>query len=65
MEEMVGVPFFHFHFYFVPLPSMRNNSRCPRRISYRTYFGIKFFKKVSEKFGSVDGFLYICGMLNN
>lgn len=23
MEEMVGVPFFHFHFYFVPLPSMK------------------------------------------
>ena len=22
-------------------------------------------KKVSEKFGSVDSFLYICGMLNN
>ena len=46
MEEMVGVPFFHFHFYFVHLPTMRNNSRCPRRINYWTYFGIN--KKVSE-----------------
>ena len=64
MEEMVGVPFFHFHFYFVSLPSMREKLYSPRRISYRTYFGIKF-KKVSEKFGSVDGFLYICGILNN
>ena len=22
MEEMVGMPFLHFHFYFVPLSSM-------------------------------------------
>lgn len=64
MEEMVGVPFFHFHFYFVPLPTMKK-LYSPRRISYRTYFGIKFLKKVSKMFGSVDGFLYICGMLNN
>lgn len=28
MEEMVGVPFFHFHFYFVPLSAMRDNSRA-------------------------------------
>ncbi len=48
MEEMVGVPFFHFHFYFVPLPSMKKLYR-PRRISYGTYFGIKLkksFRKV-------------------
>lgn len=64
MEEMVGVPFFHFHFYFVPLPTMRNNSRCPRRINYSTIFGIKT-KKVSKMFGSVDDFLYFCGILNN
>ena len=25
MEEMVGVPFFCFHFNFVPLPSMKKN----------------------------------------
>ena len=45
MEEMVGVPFFHFHFYFVPLRSIKK-LYSPRRISYWTYFGIN--KKVSE-----------------
>ncbi len=45
MEEMVGVPFFCFHFNFVPLPSMKK-LYSPRRISYWTYFGIN--KKVSE-----------------
>lgn len=63
MEEMVGVPFFHFHFYFVPLAAMRDNSRCPRRISYWINFETKK-KKVSKKFGSMDVFLYFCGMLN-
>lgn len=64
MEEMVGVRFFHFHFYFVPLSAMRDNSRCPRRISYWMNFETK--KKNSfKKFGSVDDFLYFCGMLNN
>lgn len=43
MEEMVGVPFFHFHFYFVPLPSMRNNSRCPRRNKLQDLFWNKIF----------------------
>lgn len=49
MEEMVGVPFFHFHFYFVPLSAMRDNSRCQRRISYWMNFETKkknSFKKV-------------------
>lgn len=64
MEEMVGVLFFHFHFYFVPLSAMRDNSRCLRRISYWMKFETKR-KIVSEKFGSVDDFLYFCGMLNN
>ena len=63
MEEMVGVPFSQFHFYFVPLSAMRNNSRCPRRISYWINFETKK-KKVSKKFGSMDVFLYFCGMLN-
>ena len=48
MEEMVGVPFFHFHFNFVPLPTMKK-LYSPRRISYRTYFGIKFLKKSFRK----------------
>jgi len=63
MEEMVGVPFSQFHFYFVPLSAMRNNSRCPRRISYWMNFETKK-KKSFKKFGSVDDFLYFCGMLN-
>lgn len=49
MEEMVGVLFFYFHFYFVPLSAMRDNSRCPRRISYWMNFETKkknSFKKV-------------------
>ncbi|WP_262301287.1 hypothetical protein [Segatella hominis] len=63
MEEMVGCLSFIFYFIFVPLSAMRNNSRCPRRISYWINFETKK-KKVSKKFGSMDVFLYFCGMLN-
>ena len=41
MEEMVGCLSFIFYFIFVPLSAMRNNSRCPRRISYWINFETK------------------------
>ncbi len=32
MEEMVGMPFLHFHFYFVPLSSMINKTHIAHAV---------------------------------
>lgn len=56
--------FFHFSFYFVPLPPMRVKALSPAPYMLSNSFFEKLMKIVSEKFGSVDKFLYICSMLN-